>query len=100
MITQDPENNERRALFEMVDFRDKHVLEIGCGDGRLTWHYADRAAHVTAIDPSDGQITVARGNLPTKLEDRIDFHVATLQGFAADSKPSLFDIAILSYSLC
>lgn len=33
-ITQDPENNETRALLDMVDFSGKHVLEIGCGERR------------------------------------------------------------------
>ena len=50
-IRSDPENNEIRALGDLVDFSGKHVLEIGCGDGRLTWRYAEAAAHVTAIEP-------------------------------------------------
>jgi 2-polyprenyl-6-hydroxyphenyl methylase/3-demethylubiquinone-9 3-methyltransferase len=99
-ITPDPENNETHALLEMVDFSGKHVLEIGCGDGRLTWRYADKAAHVTAIEPGADQIALARENLPGHLQGRIDFHAATLEDFAANSAPSLFDLVILSYSLC
>jgi 2-polyprenyl-3-methyl-5-hydroxy-6-metoxy-1,4-benzoquinol methylase len=49
-IRLDPENNETRALFDLADFAGQRVLEIGCGDGRLTWRYAGRAAPVTAID--------------------------------------------------
>lgn len=100
MITQDPENNEQRALLAMVDFKDKHVLEIGCGDGRLTWRYADKAAHVTAIEPSAEQIGLAKANLPNNLRGRVEFHVATLEDFAANRGPSVFDLVILSYSLC
>jgi 2-polyprenyl-3-methyl-5-hydroxy-6-metoxy-1,4-benzoquinol methylase len=100
MITQDPENNEQRALLAMADFRHKLVLEIGCGDGRLTWHYADRAAHVTAIEPSDEQIGLAKKNLPNNLRGRAEFHVAALEDFATNSAPSVFDLVILSYSLC
>lgn len=100
MSTQDPENKESQALFEFVDFRDKHVLEIGCGDGRLTWLYADQTAHVTAIEPSDKQIALAKDNLPEYLRGRINFHVATLEEFAVKSAPSTFDLVILSYSLC
>ena len=55
-IRVDPENGEPRALFNLVDLSSRRVLEIGCGDGRLTWRYADRAAHVTAIDPFEGSI--------------------------------------------
>ena len=35
-ISIDPENNESRALFDLVDFSKQYMLEIGCGDGRLT----------------------------------------------------------------
>ena len=100
MIRIDPENNESRALFDLADFSDKHVLEIGCGDGRLTWRYADKAARVTAIEPSAEQIGLAKENLPNNLQGRIEFHVAALEDFAANSAPSVFDLVILSYSLC
>ena len=40
-IRTDPENNETRALLDMANFGGQHVLEIGCGDGRVTWLYAD-----------------------------------------------------------
>jgi 2-polyprenyl-3-methyl-5-hydroxy-6-metoxy-1,4-benzoquinol methylase len=99
-ISIDPENNETRALLDMANFSDKHVLEIGCGDGRLTWRYADKAAHVTAIEPSSEQVAVARENLPKHLKGRVEFHAATLEDFAAKSAPSIFDLVILSYSLC
>ena len=100
MIISDPDNNEPRALFEIVDIKDKHVLEIGCGDGRLTWRYAEEAAHVTAIEPSVEQIALARENLPGRLQGRIDFQAASLEGFATNSGPSVFDLVLLSYSLC
>ena len=58
-IRTDPENNETRALFDMANFAGQDVLEIGCGDGRLIWRYANRAAHVTAIDPAANQIALA-----------------------------------------
>lgn len=100
MIKIDPENSEPQALFEFADFRDKHVLEIGCGDGRLTWRYADNATHVTAIEPSAEQVAAARENIPNNLQGRVEFHAATLEDFAAASKSSNYDIVILSYALC
>ncbi len=99
-VSVDPENNEARALFDMVNLDGQYVLEIGCGDGRLTWRYADRAAHITAIDPVAKQITLAREHLPGQLQDRIEFHSSAFEDFAAASAPSIFDIVILSWSLC
>ena len=96
----DPENNEIHALLKIADFSEKHVLEIGCGDGRLTWRYADNAAHVTAIEPNAEQIALAKSNLPMNLQGKIDFQSATLEEFAADNIPSMFDLVLLSYSLC
>jgi len=99
-IRTDPENNETRALFDMANFSGQHVLEIGCGDGRVTWLYADKAAHVTSIDPSAKLIALARQELPSQLLDRVEFHNASFEDFTAASKPSAFDIVILSWSLC
>lgn len=99
-IRVDPENNETRALFDLADFSGQHVLEIGCGDGRLTWRYAGRAAHVTAVDAWAEGIARARENLPGGLQGRVEFQHAAFLDFAAASEPSAFDLAILSWSLC
>ncbi len=99
-IRVDPENNETRALFDLADFSGQRVLEIGCGDGRLTWRYAGRAAHVTAIDPFEESVARARENLPRELQGRVEFHPIAFEDFAAANKPAVFDIAILAWSLC
>jgi 2-polyprenyl-3-methyl-5-hydroxy-6-metoxy-1,4-benzoquinol methylase len=99
-IRIDPENNETPALFEMVDFSGQRVLEIGCGDGRVTWRYADKAAQVTGIDPDVKQIALAREQLPSQLQDRIEFHTTAFEEFAFASQASAFDIVILARSLC
>jgi 2-polyprenyl-3-methyl-5-hydroxy-6-metoxy-1,4-benzoquinol methylase len=99
MIRIDPENNESRALFALADFTDRRVLEIGCGDGRLTWRYAHKAAHVIAIDPFEGSIRRAKENTPDDLKSRVEFRHIGFEDFAAASASSAFDIAILSWSL-
>jgi cyclopropane fatty-acyl-phospholipid synthase-like methyltransferase len=43
-VRTDPEGNETDTLFDLVDLGGAHVLEIGAGDGRLTWRYAHRAS--------------------------------------------------------
>ncbi len=96
----DPENNETRALFDTVDLGGQHVLEIGSGDGRFTWRYADQAERVTAIEPAAKQIALAREHLPTQLQGRIELHNIAFEDFASASPPAAFDIVILSWSLC
>lgn len=100
VVRVEPEHNETRALFDLADFTGQHVLEIGCGDGRLTWRYAGRAARVTAIDPFAEGIARARENLPGELRGRVEFHHIAFEDFAAARNPLAFDIAILSWSLC
>jgi len=97
-VRVDPENNETRALLDLVDFTGKHVLEIGCGDGRLTWRYAVWAEHVTAIDPKADAISRAKENLPDELKSRVEFHQFTFEEFSAASEPSSFDTVIFSWS--
>ncbi|MBA3728664.1 MAG: class I SAM-dependent methyltransferase [Actinobacteria bacterium] len=99
-IQIDPEGNETSALFDLVDLDARDVFEIGCGDGRLTWRYADRAAHVTAIDTFADAIGRAKERLPETLKGRVEFHPAAFEEFARSHHPSQFDIAILAWSLC
>lgn len=98
-IKSDPENHEIRALLDLVDLAGQHVLEIGCGDGRLTHRYAGSAAHVTAIDPFAESIRRANAHRPQALRDRIAFQHCAFEDFAAACRSETFDTAILSWSL-
>ena len=96
----DPEGNETAALFELVELEGSAVLEIGCGDGRLTRRYADRAAHVTAIDPFEDAIARAQERLSKALNERIEFRHVAFADLAAASDADVFDVTLLSWSLC
>ena len=82
-----------------MELDGRAVLEIGCGDGRLTWRYADRAAHVVAIDPFAGSIERARQRL-RGTDLAIDFRHVGFEDFAAGGDADVFDVALLSWSLC
>ena len=97
-VRVDPENNETHALLDLANFTGKRVLEVGCGDGRLTWRYADWAEHVIAIDPKADAIKRARENLPEELNGRVEFHQFAFEDFSASSEPSSFDSIIFAWS--
>lgn len=96
-IRQDPEDSEIKALHDYAgDLTGKTVLEIGCGDGRLTFRYAAQAALVHAIDPSEKKIARARKKLPEALHGRVEFWATGIENFFA---PEKYDLALLSWSL-
>lgn len=47
-------------LFQRQDMAGRAVLDLGCGQGRNSYHLAARGAHVTALDVSEIAITEAR----------------------------------------
>jgi 2-polyprenyl-3-methyl-5-hydroxy-6-metoxy-1,4-benzoquinol methylase len=99
-IQLDSEGNETGALFDLVDLAGKEVLEIGCGDGRLTWRYFDRTARVTAIDPFADSIARAKRTIPKGAAGTVELRAVAFEEFARERTPSTFDVVILSWSLC
>jgi ubiquinone/menaquinone biosynthesis C-methylase UbiE len=89
---------ETRAIHDLIDFTGKNVLEVGCGDGRLTWRYADSVASVLALDSDVDAIARARDCLPERLRARITFRAADIT--EVDLPAAAFDVAVLSWSLC
>jgi ubiquinone/menaquinone biosynthesis C-methylase UbiE len=93
----DPEGAHLAALRRLGDFREQHVLELGCGDGRLTLGIAEEAAHVLAFDPDAEAVARARRSLPADLADRVTYRVAS--GRAIEIRPHSFDLVVFSWSL-
>jgi 2-polyprenyl-3-methyl-5-hydroxy-6-metoxy-1,4-benzoquinol methylase len=93
----DPENSETNALAEFADnFAGKRVLEVGCGDGRVTLLYASHAAVVHAIDPDPDDIAAARKGLPLGLHDKVQFEATSIEAFAPETR---FEVVLMSWSL-
>jgi ubiquinone/menaquinone biosynthesis C-methylase UbiE len=93
----DPEGTEIEVIHELVDFSGKKVLEVGCGDGRMTRRYADRAALVLALDPNAEKIERAIDSTPEALRSKVRFRVADIAD--AELVQQAFEVAILSHSL-
>lgn len=94
---KDPERNETKFLRRFADFAGRKVLEVGCGEGRLTWRYAERAGQVTGIDPDHNALRVATYDRPSDLENRVQF--ANAQAEHLPFRKETFDIALLAWSL-
>jgi predicted RNA methylase len=67
----DPEGAHLAALRKLADFRARRVLEVGCGDGRLTLGIAAEADSVLAFDPDAEAVDRARRFLPSEYGQRI-----------------------------
>ena len=71
----DPDQNELRAIAAATDWRARKVIELGCGDGRLTLRLAGLGASVDAYDSEARLIRLARRQKPVRFAKRIRYHV-------------------------
>lgn len=100
-LQKDPENIEGKILHRLLDFQDKHVLEVGCGEGRLTWKYAARAKFAAGIDVDHDALRVAKADALLKAGSQAEAR-GTFTGASANHIPfskETFDIAVLAWSL-
>jgi ubiquinone/menaquinone biosynthesis C-methylase UbiE len=93
----DPERREITTLDRMIVLRGKRVIEIGCGDGRLTVELARRSRRLEAIDPDDKAVARGRRLLPKSLKARVRFRVGKGESLPFDE--ASFDVAVMSWSL-
>ena len=97
MPVLDPEGAHLAALQRLGDFAGRSVLEMGCGEGRLTLGIAADAAHVFAFDPDADAIARDRDALPDELAERVTYKVASATQI--ELEPHSFDLALFSWSL-
>jgi ubiquinone/menaquinone biosynthesis C-methylase UbiE len=96
-IQQDTDQQESKLIHQFADFSNKRILEVGCGDGRLTWQYAKAARSIVGIDVDLDSLRLARADTPSDLQDRTHFLCAESEHipFAKEK----FDLAVLAWSL-
>jgi len=93
----DAEGAQLAALLRAADFDGKRVLEVGCGDGRLTWGIGARASSVLAVDPDEQQVEAGRRTLPDDLREKGSFAVASAEEIEVE--PLSVDLVFFSWSL-
>jgi len=62
---RDPEGAEVRHIISTCELSGKTILEIGCGEGKLTRQYARMPRKVVGIDPEKTDLLVAVENIGT-----------------------------------
>ncbi len=93
----DPAGVEPRAIIQAADLRNTRVLEVGAGDGRLTFRYAGETRSVVGIDTNEAELRSTPNGPGKQLRGPVRFLCAsaTALPFSAES----FDIVLLASSL-
>jgi 2-polyprenyl-3-methyl-5-hydroxy-6-metoxy-1,4-benzoquinol methylase len=85
---------EDQRIEALVALDGVRVLEVGCGEGRLTGFAALRAASVYAFDPAAERVEKARAVADS---ERVRFGVHGAE--ALDVERESFDVALCGWSL-
>ncbi|HTD46385.1 MAG TPA: class I SAM-dependent methyltransferase [bacterium] len=75
-LRRDPERTELRALRRRIPLEGARILEVGCGDGRLTRRIAPVARAVAAIDSNEAFIARAKALTPASLRKKVRYGLA------------------------
>ena len=97
-VVIDPDGREVRALQDITDWSGKRLLEIGCGDGRLTLRLAALGLRsIEAIDPDPRLIRRARRSLSRQPAASVKFRVGHAEKlkYPADQ----FDVVLFAWAL-
>ena len=96
-LQKDPEGFEKKILQKHAEFANKRVLEVGCGEGRLTWKYAGASSLTVGFDPDHDALRIARADAPYDLQKHV--HFAAANATHTPFSKETFDIAVLAWSL-
>ena len=97
MYVRDAQGVEPAAIIEVAGLDGLRVLEVGCGEGRLTRFAASRAREVYAFDPDGARVQTAEAALAPELRKRVSFGVHDAD--ALDVERQRFDLALCGWSL-
>ena len=93
----DPAGVMPGAILKAADFREARVLEVGAGDGRLTFQYAAEPKSVVGIDTKEPEIRAASQRSGMELCGNVQFLCASAT--ALPFPPEQFEVILLASSL-
>ncbi len=93
---RDPEGCEPSHLTAASQLAGSRVIEIGCGNGRLTRRYASLPKEVVGVDPDLADLRKARKDLPVRAPQA---HLVCAKAESLPFKPHEFEVAIFAWSL-
>ena len=96
-MQRDARGVEPAAVLEVAELDGLRVLEVGCGEGRLTRFVASRAREVYAFDPDGERVSTAEASLASELRERVSFGIHDAD--ALDVERRRFDLALCGWSL-
>ena len=94
-VRVDPERRETRLLKRHVPFAGARVLDVGCGDGRLSNRIRGWIHSIAGVDMAGED--VGRAQARKRLEDVARFAVADASRLPFQDRS--FDLALFSWSL-
>ena len=81
-----------KIINKFVDFKDKVVLEVGCGDGKTSSLLANNTKRYIGIDPDSQSIKKAKS-----VFENVDFQMGSGESLGFEN--SYFDIVLFTLSL-
>jgi 2-polyprenyl-3-methyl-5-hydroxy-6-metoxy-1,4-benzoquinol methylase len=92
----DPEGVHLDSLRRLADFSGASVIEVGCGDGRLTAGLAEEAASVFSFDSDPEAVATAQAQV-AEHNERVTFQVGSARQI--EIPRTQYDIVVFSWSL-
>jgi len=100
-VIDDSDQRIMDRILQCVDLENKQVLEIGCGDGRITALLVGMTQELVAVEPDETSLRKARVNVPEATiclgsgedlgfpDERFDVVIFTLSLHHQDSRKAL-----------
>ena len=100
MTSRDPRrfNAFQQARYDWIiktagDMKGKRVLDLGCGDGSLTYMLCRAGAHVVGADNEDMGIKFARENLASQnVDNKLHYEFVVASAYSLPFENASFDI--------